>query len=296
MRDIPNGLAGHLAQDATTLCHCWRLTRRDGAVLGFTDHDRDLVAIGTVFQAASGFAASDTEEESGLSVPTSEVAGGFSSEAIAEADLISGRYDGARVEVFLVNWQAPGQHLLLKVQEIGEVKREAGQFSAELRSFAHRLTQEQGRIFSRRCDAALGDARCGVDLDAPGRSAEGVVAAVEAGDRLVVSGLSGFADGYFRHGRLTLTGGTNAGVTAGIDDSRATGSGMRLVLWLPLETLPEPGDAVRVTVGCDKAFATCRETFANQANFRGFPHMPGSDFAYSYADGETTHDGSVLFE
>ena len=42
MRTIPPDLAAHLERGATTLCHCWKLLRRDGAAFGFTDHDRDL--------------------------------------------------------------------------------------------------------------------------------------------------------------------------------------------------------------------------------------------------------------
>jgi len=110
MRAIDADLAAHLKGDATTTCHAWRVTRRDGAVLGFTEHDGDLVFAGTEFLAASGFSASGMEEGAGLPAATSEVMGGFSSEAIREADLRRGLYDGARVEVFLVNWAAPGQH------------------------------------------------------------------------------------------------------------------------------------------------------------------------------------------
>lgn len=297
MRELSTALSAHLAGDATTLCRCWRVRRRDGVVLGFTDHDRDLSFAGTVFHAASGFAGSEARTVTGLAAPGGEVTGGFSSEAITEADLAAGRYDGARVEAFIANWQAPGdQHVLMRVQEIGEVSRAGGAFTAELRSFAHRLSQEQGRMFGRRCDASLGDGRCGVDLAAAGRRATGVVMAVEGRDRLVVSGLGAVEDGHFRLGTLRFDSGALAGRTVELDGNVAVTGGARLTLWLPLESAPAVGDAVTVTVGCDKAFATCRDRFANAVNFRGFPHMPGSDFAYSYAKGESTHDGTALFE
>lgn len=295
MRTIPPDFAAHLAGDATTTCHCWRVTRRDGVVLGFTEHDRDLNFAGTSFRAASGFAASEADGASGLAAATSEVAGGFSREAISEADLAAGRYDGARVEIFRVNWQAPGQHLLLNVQEIGEVTRQAGQFTAELRSLAHRLAREQGRIYSRRCDAALGDARCRVDMSAPGRRAGATVVSVPDSGRIVVSGLEGFAEGHFRFGTLTFASGACAGLSADVETSRPAAGGTALLLWLPLSAWPAPGDTLVVSAGCDKAFATCRDRFANQMNFRGFPHMPGSDFAYSYADGESLHDGRAIY-
>lgn len=297
MRQIPDVLAAHLSGDATTLCRSWRVTRRDGVVLGFTEHDRDLTFAGTTFQAASGFAGTEAREVAGLAAPGAEVTGGFSSAAISEADLAAGRYDGAHVELFTVNWQAPeAQHLLMKVQEIGEVSRAGGAFSAELRSFAHRLSQEQGRLYGRRCDASLGDGRCGVDLAAAGRRAMGLVAAVEGRDRLVVTGLDGFDDGHFRLGALRFDSGVNEGLTVEIAGNAAIAGGTRLTLWLPLESAAAVGDAVTVTVGCDKAFSTCRDRFANGLNFRGFPHMPGSDFAYSYVKGVSTHDGTALFE
>ncbi|EPE99027.1 DUF2163 domain-containing protein [Rhizobium grahamii] len=294
MRTIDPSLAIHLNSDATTLCHAWRVTRRDGVVLGFTDHDHDLAFADTGFTAASGFSASATEEEAGLPAATSDVAGGFSSGAITEDDLQRGAYDGARVEVFLVNWSVPAQHLLIKVQEIGEVVRDAGQFRAELRSFAHRLNQPQGRVYGRRCDAALGDGRCDVDLAQPQFRAEGIVALVRDESHIQVSGIGSMGDGFFRFGELAFLDGVAEG-QGGIAESYSDTEG-EVTLWLPLTVLPDVGDRVRLTAGCDKAFATCRTKFSNHLNFKGFPHIPGADFAYTYADGETVHDGSPLFK
>jgi uncharacterized phage protein (TIGR02218 family) len=290
MRTIDTAFATHLGGDVTTVCHAWRVTLADGAVLGFTEHDRDLNFASTLYRAASGFSASEAEEASGLSAETSDVAGGFSSEAITEVDLVAGRYDGAKVEVYLVNWAAPDQHLLLRVQEIGDVRRTEGYFSAELRSFAHKLSRPQGRTYNRRCDATLGDARCGVDLTAY-RAAASVVTVVDAA-KLVVAGVSGFATGFFRQGVARFPDGTSAD----IDDVTAEDDHHVLTLWLPLAVVPAEGSALTLTAGCDKAFSTCKAKFANHLNFRGFPHMPGSDFAYSYAMGEANHDGGVLFE
>ena len=42
MKSLSPALAAHLATGTTTLAYCWRVTRRDGTVLGFTEHDRDL--------------------------------------------------------------------------------------------------------------------------------------------------------------------------------------------------------------------------------------------------------------
>lgn len=296
MRTIPDDFKAHLAEDATTLCHAWRVTRRDGAVLGFTDHDHDLSVDGTDFQAAGGFEATDWESVGGLSAPSGDVAGALSSDAIAEPDVAAGKYDGARVELFLVNWAAPEQHLRLKILEIGEVTRSDGFFKAEMRSLAHRLDESRGRIYSRRCDATFGDARCGKNANNPDFTAPGTVGVVAEVTRISAEGISAFPAGFFRYGVIRFTSGANAGVSADIESHQKAGGTVTVVFWLPLAVAPEPGDTFMITVGCDKTFSTCKRKFDNQRNFRGFPHMPGADFAYSYADGETEHDGGPLYE
>lgn len=293
MRELSSGLAAHLVSGITTLCQCWRLTRRDGVVLGFTEHDRDLDFEGTRFHAASGFRPSEAEAETGLAASGGTVTGGFSSYAITQADLSAGRYDGARVEVFLVNWQDPAERVLLRVEDIGEVTSEGGAFTAELRSLAQRLSQERGRIHNRRCDASLGDARCKVATAA--WRGEGVVASADAGT-IHVEGLADFDAGFFDRGTLEFISGVAQGVRVDVESTEKIHGSTRVALWMPLDVVPVEGDRVVITAGCDKTFATCRNRFHNQDNFRGFPHMPGSDFAYSYADGETVHDGSPLYD
>lgn len=290
MRTVPQALASHLAGDATTTCHAWRVTRSDGVVLGFTDHDEDLTVGGTLCCAASGFAAADSEAQAGMAANAGEVSGGFSSEAISEADLTAGKFDRAKVELFLVNWADASQYVRLDLREIGEVTRSGESFQAELRSMAHRLDQPQGRIYGRRCDASLGDSRCRVAL-AVFRSTA-VVSAQGDRSHLTVSGIGGRESGFFDLGEALLADGTLAMIER--HERQADGTA-RLTLWLPLEREVAAGESLTLTAGCDKRFATCRERFGNGVNFRGFPHMPGADFTYSYADSNGQHDGGVLF-
>lgn len=293
MRTVPAGLQAHLDGEATTLCNAWRVVRRDGVVLGFTDHDRDLDFDGLTYLAASGFEASETEDGNGLSAEGGDVSGGFSADAITAEDLSAGRYDGAKVEVFLVNWQETGQRLLLRTAELGEVRREGGLFRAELRRLTHTLDQVKGRIYGRQCDAVLGDARCGVNLAA--YRATATVSAITDDMHIEVTGLSGFAERFFRYGVLSFTGGAAAGLSADIEDHRKAAGADSLTLWLPMAAGVAVGDTLQVTAGCDKRFSTCKAKFNNRLNFQGFPHMPGSDFSYGYADGQTVHDGRPLY-
>ncbi|MCZ4288024.1 DUF2163 domain-containing protein [Hoeflea alexandrii] len=294
MRDIPSTLAAHLAQTSTTTCHAWRLTRTDGLVLGFTEHDHDLEFAGTVFSAATGFRASEVETGLGLEADAANVAGAFSDAAISADDLALGRYDGARVETFLVNWQSPGDHVLLSTRELGEVRTAGQAFTVELRSLAASLDQPHGRLYGRRCDADLGDTRCSKDVSGAPFTLAGTIVEVPDEMTLIVSGLDDRPGGWFDNGRVRFMTGLLGGLTADISSQRTEAGGTRLALWSPLARQPAPGDQLTVTAGCDKGFETCSAKFGNGFNFQGFPYLPGSDFAYGYADADTVHDGRPI--
>jgi uncharacterized phage protein (TIGR02218 family) len=294
MKTVVASLAAHLAGGVTTLCRCWRLARRDGVVMGFTDHDRDLVFDGVTYQAATGFAASAIEDQLGLAVSNLDVDGALSAAAITEADIHAGRYDDAEVTVFLVNWTNPDERVILRSGFLGQVTRGALAFSAELRGLAARLDQSVGRVFQRTCPWELGDARCGIDLAAPAHHGAGTVAQAFDAFVFTATGLDGFAAGVFSRGKLTWTSGANAGLAVEVKTHAAAGSLARLALFLPVPAPIEPGDAFTLTAGCDKSVATCRDRFNNILNFGGFPHIPGNDFALSYPSRGDHNDGRQL--
>ncbi|MEZ5776017.1 MAG: DUF2163 domain-containing protein [Hyphomicrobiaceae bacterium] len=281
MRKIPEDMQAHLDTGATTLCWCWRITRNDGVRLGFTDHDRDLDFDGTVFEAATGFTATEARRTVGLNVDNSEVDGALVSERLSAADLDRGLFDSAAVEVFRVNWHEPAQRLRVRVATIGEVRRSGAAFSAELRGMAHELQQPIGRSFQRACDADLGDGRCGIDITLAAWSATGTVTTVADWRRFHVSGLGGHASGLFAQGRLAWLTGENAGSAQEVRH-HTLGDVVAIELWLRPPRAIAIGDSFHVTAGCDKSAETCRKRFANLVNFRGFPHIPGTDYVISY--------------
>lgn len=292
MRNLPDGMQAHLDSGATTLCRCWRLTPSDGFIIGFTDHDRDLFFDGTGFEAAAGFEASEMVSALGLGVDNLEAAGALSSAHLSEEALSAGLFDNAVVEIFLVNWVEPEQRLLLRKGNLGEVRRSDGAFAAEIRGLAHVLNQPRGRVIQFACDADLGDARCTVDLDDPAYKAAGTLGALRDQASFSATGLESFASGWFSRGLVTFTSGANAGLAMEVKAHRTAATGAEIDLWQPMRRPLGPGDAFEIRAGCDKQFSTCREKFANGFNFRGFPHMPGNDFAMSYpVRGEAGNDG-----
>lgn len=292
MRTLPAGLREHLDSGTTTLCRCWRLETRDGEVMGFTDHDRDLVFDGVTYEAQSGFAASEMESSLGLSVDNLEASGALSSNRLSEARLAAGDFDNAAVHVWLVNWQDVAQRVLLRRGNLGEVTRGPFAFTAELRGLAHALNQPQGRIFQYGCDAVVGDGRCGVNLDDRAFSVTATIVLAEENRRLVVDGADSFAEGWFARGTAEMLTGPNAGRIAEIKFHKEAASGTSIEFWQPLAMMMSAGELVRLRAGCDKQSGTCRTKFANGVNFRGFPHIPGDDVVLTYASqGDASNDG-----
>ena len=294
MRTIPAALQAKLDSGVTTLCRCWIVTRGDGVVQGFTDHDEDVAVGAVVCRAGTGLTGSEAAQKLGLATDSSEITGALAADTLNEDDLAAGRYDAAGVELWLVDWSEPALRVLLAKGVIGEIKRDGPVFTAELRGLSDRLTQDTGRLFTTTCSADLGDGRCKVDLTLPGYRGSGIVGAVTAISSFTATGLDAYGDGWFTAGKLTFTAGANVGLSVEVKTHRNS-SAVTLALW---QAMPQPiaaGDAFVVTAGCDKAFATCHGRFANVVNFRGFPHIPGNDFVMSYpVQGAPGNDGSSL--
>ncbi len=295
MRTIPALLAAELASGATTLCRCWKAIRRDGQSFGFTDHDRDLAFDAFTFRAASGIEASEAESLLGLAVGGGEVAGALQADAIREADIDSGLWDGATIETWLVDWRDVSRRMLLDAGQIGDIRRRGDAFTAEVRSLAHAFDRERGRRYEALCSADFGDARCGASLALATRRTTASIVAVADATSFCVAALPGFAAGAFTGGTVAFASGANSGRTVPVLSHSRIGAQEAIALWAPTIAALAVGDAIVLTVGCDKRFDTCRDRFTNAMNFRGFPHIPGNDFIMAYARaGEAGLDGGAL--
>lgn len=293
MKKLAPELQAHLDDGTTTLAWCWRITRADGAAFGFTDHDRTLSFDGTAFEPESGLTASEVRSGSDLAVDAQDAAGVLSSDRITETDILDGRWDNATVEVWRVNWENVDQRVLMRRGNIGQVRRGKAAFVAEVRSLSHLLNQTVGRTFQYYCDAALGDARCGVNLDHPAYKGTGTITAVVADRVFKASGLDAFAGGWFELGFLEWTSGPNDGRRAEIAGHTA-GSPVRIELFeAPVRPLGV-GHAFVIRAGCDKQLKTCAQKFDNVVNFRGFPHIPGDETVIRYPNRGDRNSGKPL--
>jgi len=294
MRPVQPALQAHLDTGATTLCHCWMVSRQDGTEHGFTDHDRSVTFDGFTYQAASGFTATDIEQNLGLSVDNFDVLGALNSADLNTEDLLARRYDGATLRMYIVNWDDPTQFLLMFKGTIGDTTRNGQRFQAEVRGLSHALEQPVGRVYQHICDAVIGDPQCKVDLTQTQFSGSGSVLTTDGVSTLTTSGLEGFSSEWFSLGRLTWMSGSLQGTTIDIRNHRIDGTDIILDLWEPVLVPINAGDIFDITAGCDKTFETCKAKFSNQLNFQGFPHIPGTDWITGYPNRGEQNDGGPL--
>lgn len=273
MLTLSSAYLAHLSGAVLELATCWRVERQDGVVLGFTDHQADLTIGGVRYEAAIGYAATDLQSASNLSVDNLDIQGIANSPSITEADLIAGVWDCARVEIFEVIYSdlSAGTRPL-KSGRIGEIRMGRAQFVAELRSLTQQLAQNILEVTSPTCRARLGDARCKVPMGP--LTVTGTVTNVTS-TRVWTDTARTEADGLYAFGVVTWTSGANAGLEK---DVKASSSSGLIELVEPMPWAIEVGDGYSMTEGCDGRLETCRDRFANVPNMRAEPYKPGQDF------------------
>jgi len=295
MRTLDIGFASHIETGATTLATCWRIIRVDGPVLGFSDHDVELEFDGTSFVPAHGLDSGETASKLGAQVDASEIVGFVHSSAIDENDILLGRYDGATVETWKVNWRDVSQRHLMRRDTVGEIVRTDGVFRLELRSAQHALNIAKGKIYQGLCGTNLGDTPCGINVDLPAFRADKTIIAIDSRQTIRTSLLAGFAQDWFSFGHAVWNSGRREGKIDRIVLQAQENGESVLTLADPIWDWVEPGDAVSLFAGCDRQFSTCRSKFANNINFRGFPHIPGNDFVLHYPKAGGSFGGKPLF-
>ena len=165
--------------EVTNLASCIRIKRLDGYVVGFTEHDVDLVVGGMVYKALGGIDASSVSSGTEMAPDNLMLTGRVGSSnqrprdeaqrldgQITAIDLLAGKYDFAETEMFLVDYTAPNAgRLVQKKGVLGEISLKGDMFYAELRGLTQNLSQDGiCNIYSICCRANLGDRKCRVNL------------------------------------------------------------------------------------------------------------------------------------
>ncbi len=257
-----------------TVATFWRVLRRDGVTLGFTTHDRDLWIDGVCHRATPGMVPSAIRKSADFEPDSAEVQGALSHDSISAEDLASGRFDGARVLIGLVDWESGESHVLYS-GAIGSVSEEADGFTAELQSRKAELARDPVPRTSPSCRAAFCGPGCTLSA-ARFTHATQTVTADAAANAITFAAGPILAD--LVGGSLRWLDGPHAGLTMGITGESGTG----IMLDTPLDPAIVPGTRIELREGCDRTLETCATRFANAANFQGEPFLPGNDLIARY--------------
>lgn len=259
--------------DVTTTAWCWKLTLQDGAVMGFTNHDRDLVINNITYEASSGFEPTAVDTTNDMATDNLDVTGMLDSERIKATDISNGRFDFAEVEIFLCNWaKVTDPVLILRRGTIGRISHGKNGFQAEVRGLLEAFQQAAGLAYQKQCRAQFGDSQCGLNKAA--YTFTGSVTSISQ-DGSFSTDLTQ-EDDYFSYGVIRFD---RTGEEMEVKKYSQTGGGISL--FLPVLSFAV-GDTFSVSAGCDGNFSTCKTRFSNVFNFRGEPFIPGNDLMASY--------------
>lgn len=278
MKTLSTDLHTSLSNDVTTCAHCWKITRSDTVIMGFTDHHDDIILDDITYIASSGFTPTAIASNATLKADNLSLEAMLDHDFITEEDIIAGVYDFAQIDISVVDYtQIEYGALHLKTGWIGKIYLANGQFHAELRGLTQTLQAHVGKLYSPTCRAQLGNAQCKIDMTS--RTLESTVTNVTSRTVFTDSARTEPA-GTFHFGNVTFLTGDNIGMTHEIRRHDASGT-MTLLLPVPHDIVI--GDSYRLTQGCDRTFATCASRFNNAVNFHGEPHIPGTDRLYTTA-------------
>lgn len=270
MKPVTTEFQTALGENLTFLCRLWEITRRDGQVFRFTDHDRDITYSGQLYKSSTAFTASAVETNVNSASNNLDVTVLLAAGSIEYLDLERGMFDDAVTRLYVVNYRdltagalelfegrvnnttLPNQHLGI-LALIGGVRR------------TNRTMIER---YSLQCRASFGDARCKYDLDLV--TEPFAVGTVPTGLHFLTADLAMVTTGLYTLGVIEWTGGDNLGTRVEVAGNDA---GNVYLLFKPPFAV-QPGDTGNITRGCPRTVAACM-AYDNLPNYRGEPYVPG---------------------
>ena len=167
MKKLGGQLFNELKKKATHIVYGFKLVRADGVVYGFTSSDQEFDYDGLTYKPINGFMGTAAASKQNLSVDNMSVTSMITTD-VPEADLRSGRFDNAMVQIFWICPDHPEYGIVpIRGGRFGELTVKNAEFEVELRSIAWFLQQPFGKYYTLECSATLGDDECKVNLNPP---------------------------------------------------------------------------------------------------------------------------------
>lgn len=144
-----------------TLCTLFRVTRNDGVVLRWTDHDRTITVEGEVYTAALLGSLSAERREPDLRASNQEAVGVIDGTTLQIPDLLGNKYRGAKVEMSVVDWRRPWVWHYRATKRVKMMTYDGSRWTALLEGLTQQLQAPVGGRFtgmhSQTCTYTLGD-------------------------------------------------------------------------------------------------------------------------------------------
>ena len=247
MRSLSAAQEAHAAQENTTFATCLKLTFPDASVVGYTNHDRNLVVSGVTYSASTGYTPTDITNTDMMNVNNMDIVGMVITGGVTEGDIKAGKYDGAAVEIFIINWTDVSEGpILMHRGTIGQITRDDNMFTAELRGLKQFIQQNITESFATTCRATLGDSRCKIRLapdDWAAATAYTVREAAEGGSGSVVAPTTQNR----RHFKCTIAGTSHATTEPTWDTTIGNTTADNTVTWETIQALSLNGTVTGVT-------------------------------------------------
>jgi uncharacterized phage protein (TIGR02218 family) len=292
--------------EAVTLATIWQITRQDGTVFTFTDHDVDLdfsaagilfgdPPISSYFSAALGYTRSAMKQSLNLETDVLEIMGAIDASGFTREDILSGKFDYALVEIGLVNpLNLNMGTIYLRRGYFGEVTVQDYNYIVSIKGLAEVLQRGIVKTYQPICQVDLGSSECTIDIDAD--STQDGYLIRQQGTVITGTGLSSnersqfcvsistsptAPTGYLNEGLLRWTSGSLASKSFEIDYYTTVGT-PKITLLYPTPLPIQVGDTFNAYIGCNHQTIHCSTRFGtndgrgNIRNYRGFPDIqPG---------------------
>jgi uncharacterized phage protein (TIGR02218 family) len=154
---------------AQTLCTVFKVTRLDGYILRFTDHDRTLTIDGDAYTPTFLGSISAERRDGDLKTSNQEARGIVDGSTVLIPDLMGNKYRGAKVEQTIVDWRRPWVWHYRATKRIRMMSYDGSAWVATLEGLSAQMQQPVGGRFggthSQQCTYTLGDATtCKADI------------------------------------------------------------------------------------------------------------------------------------
>ncbi|MDR0572172.1 MAG: DUF2163 domain-containing protein [Rickettsiales bacterium] len=248
---------------------CFKITLKNHEVLTYTENSEDLIVDNLVYRSCDGIDLKTINQYGDATENSVNIVGFVNDGNINERDIVMGKFDDAKIDIFLVNKNVlDGEKIYLSKGYFKDIQLIDDKFFINIEGILTALKKPITENYSPLCRASFCDVRC--KLNEENHSFVGSVDGVNSKISFFSNDLVDFEKNYFKYGIVTFMEGEDTRERIMIRENNqgtiilSNGLGRDIIV----------GDGFKIMAGCDKTIETCAKKFNNNINFRGEPNIP----------------------